>query len=219
MLSLPVVGLLGAIILSAALRMRMYTHFYGLTIDRLDTLVFMGWLACVLGLLTVTVLRDSGKLFVAGSVVSALGVLAALHVVVPDRVVALANVGRSANVDVPAASRSESALDLRHLTSLSAEAADVAIAATLVPPTAIAGSAARTAEDAQRCDAASRLLNHWGPSSRARERVAGLEGWKSWNWGERRALRLVGARSAELRSVVHATCPATYQARRQGRVD
>ena len=41
----PIVGLLGAIIVSAALRMRLYVHYYGLTTDRLYTLVFMGWLA------------------------------------------------------------------------------------------------------------------------------------------------------------------------------
>ena len=44
-MSLPIVALLGAIIVSAALRMRLYVHYYGLTTERLYALVFMGWLA------------------------------------------------------------------------------------------------------------------------------------------------------------------------------
>ena len=72
LLSLPIVALLGAIIVSAALRMRLYVHYYGLTTERLYTLVFMGWLALVLALLAATVLRGRGRAFVGGSVVSAL---------------------------------------------------------------------------------------------------------------------------------------------------
>ena len=41
-LSLPLIALLGAIIASAVMRMRLYVHYYGLTTDRLYTLVFRG---------------------------------------------------------------------------------------------------------------------------------------------------------------------------------
>ena len=70
LMSLPIVALLGAIIVSAALRMRLYVHYYGLTTERLYTLVFMGWLAIVLALLATTVLRGRGRAFVGGSVIS-----------------------------------------------------------------------------------------------------------------------------------------------------
>ena len=56
--------------------MRLYVHYYGLTTDRLYTLVFMGWLGSVLVLLAATVLRGRGRLFVAGSAASALVLLA-----------------------------------------------------------------------------------------------------------------------------------------------
>ncbi|HEV8195868.1 MAG TPA: DUF4173 domain-containing protein, partial [Gemmatimonadales bacterium] len=77
-LSLPVVALLGAIILSAALRMQLYVRYFGLTTDRLYTLVFMGWLGVVLVWFAGTVLRGWGRPFVAGAVGSGLITLAAL---------------------------------------------------------------------------------------------------------------------------------------------
>ncbi|MFL5605286.1 MAG: DUF4153 domain-containing protein, partial [Gemmatimonadaceae bacterium] len=43
-LALPVVALLGLIIVSAMLRMKLYVHYYGLTTDRFYPLVLMGWL-------------------------------------------------------------------------------------------------------------------------------------------------------------------------------
>ncbi|MGH9885731.1 MAG: DUF4153 domain-containing protein, partial [bacterium] len=45
LLALPIVGLLGAMIVSAALRMRLYVEYFGLSTDRLYPLAFMGWLA------------------------------------------------------------------------------------------------------------------------------------------------------------------------------
>ena len=56
-LSLPLIALLGAIIVSAVMRMRLYVQYYGLTEDRVYALVFMGWLAVVVIWLAVTVLR------------------------------------------------------------------------------------------------------------------------------------------------------------------
>ncbi len=48
LLSIPVIVLLGAIIGSAMLRMKMYVHYYGLTTDRFYPAVFMLWLATVI---------------------------------------------------------------------------------------------------------------------------------------------------------------------------
>ena len=201
LLSLPVVALLGAIIASAALRMRLYVHYYGLTTDRLYTLVFMGWLAIVLVLLTVTVLRGRGRLFVAGSAVSALGLLAALHVVVPDVVVARVNIARAAH----AQRTTEPTLDLQHLSSLSGEAASYATTAVLTSKPGPHVDVAKWNE--QRCEASSDLLRRWGPVSRTAQRRERDGAWRWWNAGDSEALRVVGANAAALRRVRHESCP------------
>jgi hypothetical protein len=211
LLSLPVVGLLGAIIVSAALRMRLYVHYYGLTTDRLYTLVFMGWLAVVLALLTVTVLRGRGRTFAAGSVVSALLVLAGLHVVVPDIVVARVDIQRAAHAPPSV----EGALDLRHLASLSGEAVPLVAAAVL---TAMPGALVDpVAWNEQRCDATSTLLEHWGPASRTVARRNRDGAWRWWNAGEAEAVHVVGANAAALRRIRHEACAARWEARRAGR--
>jgi hypothetical protein len=208
-LSLPIIGLLGAIIVSAALRMRMYVHYYGLTTDRFSTLVFMGWLAFVLALFAATVLRDRGRTFVAGSVLSGLLTLVGLHVVVPDVVVARVNVDRAAR----SSGSKDQSLDLRHLTRLSGEAVDMAVAATLAPPSSVPGSPARVEADGERCDAAVSLLSRWGPASRRASRREEIGAWRSWNAGEAHALRVVSAKEASLRRVQHETCGPTYRVR------
>jgi len=201
LLSLPVVGLLGAIIVSAALRMRLYVHYYGLTTDRLYTLVFMGWLAIVLVLLTATVLRGRGRLFVAGSAVSGLVLLAALHLVVPDLVVARVDIRRAAL----APRSTEPPLDLPHIARLSGEAASLATAAVLTSKPGPLVDVARWNE--QRCEASSALLRRWGPVSRSAQRRERDGAWRWWNAGESEALRTVGANAPALRRVRHETCP------------
>ena len=208
LLSLPVVALLGAIIVSAALRMRLYVHYYGLTTDRLYTLVFMGWLAIVLVLLTATVLRGRGRLFVAGSAVSALVLLGALHIVVPDLVVARVDIRRAAL----APRSTEPPLDLPHMASLSGEAASLATAAVLASKPGPLVDVARWNE--QRCEASSALLRRWGPVSHSAQRRDRDGAWRWWNAGESEALRTVGANAPALRRVRHETCPPPSAARR-----
>jgi hypothetical protein len=210
LLSLPIVGLLGAIILSAALRMRLYVHYYGLTTERLYTLVIMGWLAVVLLLLATTVLRGRGRPFVAGSVATALLLLAGLHVVVPDALVARVNLARAQR----ATSELAPALDLRHLATLSGDAASLAVRATLDAPVAPPPGATAQEWDGQRCDAASALLERWGPASRTVGRRAESGAWRTWNAGETAAVRTVGERSSALRSVAHDACARKRAARR-----
>ncbi|MEO6527969.1 MAG: DUF4173 domain-containing protein [Gemmatimonadaceae bacterium] len=201
-LSLPVVALLGTIIVSAALRMRLYVHYYGLSTDRLTTLVFMGWLFFVLALLAATVLRGRGGAFVAGSVLSGLAVLAALHIVTPDLVVARVNIARAAETPHDA----RTALDVHYLTRLSAEAAELATVATLAPP----NSAIRSAEsDAARCAATATLLTRWGPGSAAVKRATREGAWRTWNAGEVRALHVVGANVGALVRLRHEVCGRT----------
>jgi hypothetical protein len=204
-LSLPIVALLFAIIASAALRMRLYVQYYGLTTERLYTLVFMGWLTIVLALLAATVLRGRGRPFVAGSVVSALTLLFGLHVAVPDVIVARVNIARAASPS------STTRLDLPYLASLSGDAVPLAVQATLAPPTERERRDPLAAD--AHCAAASRLLHQWGPVSRAAEARRADGAWRSWNAGESRALRAVSARSAELRRMRHATCTAGWEGR------
>jgi hypothetical protein len=209
LLSVPIVVLLGAIITSAALRMRLYVHYYGLTTERLYTLVFMGWLGIVLALLAATVLRDRGRTFVAGSVVSALTLLIGLHLISPDLLVARVNLARAASSDAA------TPLDLSYLARLSGDAVPLAVDATLAAPNA--RGRRYPVDDDARCAAASQLLNRWGPASRTMERRQAQGAWRTWNSGERLALDAVGARSADLRRLRHATCTTGWESRVYGR--
>ena len=209
-LSLPVIVLLGGIIISAVTRMQLYVRYFGLTVDRFYPLVFMAWLGAVLIWLALTVLRGRGRSFIAGVAVSGLATLATLNVVAPDAIVARFNMNRAATTHRLA----ESTLDLRHMSALSAEAAELATRATLAAPTAADGTPLRAVEDKERCYAARTLLRRWGPASPAVRRREADGAWRFWNAGEVRAIRVVSARSAELRTVQHASCARVPRADR-----
>ena len=210
LLSVPVIALLGAMILSAVTRMQLYVTYYGLTVDRFYPLVFMAWLSVVLVWLALTVLRGHGRVFIAGVAISGLVVLAALNVVAPDALIARFNIDRAARVPRP----SGSALDLRHMANLSAEAATLATRALLAASATADGTRRGAADDAQRCYAALTLLRRWGPASQSAKRREADGAWRYWNAGETRAIRLVRERSAELRTVQHTACPGVPRAER-----
>jgi hypothetical protein len=203
-LALPLLALLGAMIVSAMSRMRLYVQYYGLTTDRFYPMVFMAWLAVVLVWLALTVLRGKGRAFAAGSVVTGLVTLAALNVAVPEVIVARANLARARLGSTSATPQ----LDVAYLAQLDGEAAPYAVAAVLAPPASAPGSAERSAGDAARCQAATVLLRRW---QRRSEREARLEAegaaWRQWNRGEAIARDAVGARTASIRTVKHETCP------------
>ena len=208
-LALPLIALVGAMILSAVLRMRLYVHFYGLTTDRFYALVLMGWLAVVLVWLSLTVLRGEGRSFAAGAVVTGLATLAALNVAAPDVIVAGVNIARAQR---PGATATP-ALDVGHLAQLSGEAASLAVAAALAPSKGAVGSAERLASDLARCTASRVLLARWRPSGEvlARRELDGAA-WRSWNRGAASAARVVDANAPALRGVRHATCLRRSQA-------
>jgi len=195
-LSLPLIALLGAIIVSAVTRMRLYVHYYGLTEDRVYALVFMGWLALVVAWLAVTVLRGWGRPFVAGAAVSGLVILAALNVVPPDVFIARVNIERAER----AQQGSSPPLDLVHLAKLSGEAAELAAGAVI---------SSRTADPTRRCEAAQVLLSRWGQLSPAVQQGRRPASWRSWNAGEAAAIRVVAEREAELRVLRRAGCPGS----------
>ena len=203
-LSLPIVVLLGAMIVSAMLRMNLYVHYYGLSTDRLYPLAFMAWLSVVLVWLVATVLYGWGRPFAAGAAVSALATLVTLNVIAPDQLVARINVERAASSDA-----NVQPLDLTYLSHLSGEATNYAVAAVLAEPK----QPVRDAND--RCTAAKNLLRHWTagefvdgvwvPNYEFDEAGVAAE-WRRWNVGDRAGRRAVAAHRAELIRIA-SLCP------------
>jgi hypothetical protein len=207
-LSIPVLVLLGAMILSAVSRMQLYVHYYGLTLDRLYPLVFMGWLAALLAWMAISVLRGRPRPFAAGAVIGAFAAVAALNIMNPHVIVARVDVARVAAAPSTGfggrASASGSApIDLTHLASLSGDAAALVVPAVLGAP----------ATDADRCTAIRHLLRLWGPDARIRTRDDRDGAWRWWNAGDHAALRIVRAHEPALRRALHASCAATDAAR------
>jgi hypothetical protein len=79
---------------SAFQRMLLYEQAYGYTHLRLYTHSFMIWLALVLGLFLLALLRDRPRLFTLGGFVSALAYLAALNLANPDALIVRENLAR-----------------------------------------------------------------------------------------------------------------------------
>jgi len=220
-LAVPMIVLLLAMILSAALRMRLYMSYYGLTTERFYTMAIMAWLAFVLVWLAATTLRGRDQHFMAGAVLSAFAALLALNLVAPDRVVARVNVSR-ARLATPSGG---SPLDVAYLATLSGDALGTAISATLASPARAPVSAAPTnantaavspvpaalaahdSSNAERCKAAQRILKRWGPASREAGRANDGD-WRLWNAGEQRAVRLAAQNEPALRTVERESCPA-----------
>ena len=198
MLAMPIVAMLGLILVSAALRLRMYVEYYGLTEDRLYALVFMLWLGVVLAWMAATVLRGWWRPFLAGVAISAFSTLVGLNVAAPDRIVARVNLGRAASTVV------SRGVDVRYLSQLSGDAVPLAVQAVLSdaqPPTE-SGSIDRGG----RCAAAKTLLARWGATSpRARGREQPWA-WRTWNAGEARAIAVVRANATALRQVARDAC-------------
>ncbi|HMF28607.1 MAG TPA: DUF4173 domain-containing protein, partial [Candidatus Cybelea sp.] len=192
LLSLPIVGLLGAIIVSAASRMELYVRYYGLSVDRVYPIAVMAWLTIVLVWMSFTVLRGRPRTFTAGAAISALATLFTLNAVAPDRIVARTNLERAEHM-----TRDATPLDIDYLAKLSGEAVDLTVQAVLTPRVTI--------DPTSRCEAARTLLERWGPESNRRKARDVPAAWRSWNAGTATGLRTVGAHIGELRAIAH-TC-------------
>jgi hypothetical protein len=209
MLSIPVVVLLGAIIISAMLRLKMYVHFYGLTTDRLYPLVFMVWLAIVVLWLSLTVLRDWGQPFIAGALLSGLATLLALNIADPDAIVARVNIARASRVSTQALP----GLDLEHLATLRGEAVELATRALLEDVKSSAGFTPSGATgplqlNEGRCTAARLLLKRWGPGSPTSLSQQKTGAWRFWNYDDASALRAVSIHAASLCDTENQSCAA-----------
>ncbi len=205
MLSLPIVALLGVMILSAALRMKLYVHYFGLSTDRLYPLVFMLWLGVVLAWLSVTVLRGWSRPFLAGVAVSGFATLVGLNVSAPDRIVAAVNIERART------STERDSLDVLYLTQIGGEAADLAVGAVLAAPAATSTIEQRRS----RCYAVQNLLRRWGPTSSAAADWKGDASWRTWNAGTVNALNAVQAHAARLQTIQRDECAELLQPKTQ----
>jgi uncharacterized protein DUF4153 len=191
-LAVPLVVLLGAIMLSAGARMRLYIEYYGISTDRLYATAFMIWLAMVFVWLACTVLRSRARTFATGLVVSGFVVLLTLNVLNPDALVARANLARR-----DAGRTGAAGTDLRYVASLGGNAVPVLVSALTAPEIAV-----DTAASGGRCAAAAILLDRW-----TGERGERMEGnWTQWNIARRRATRAVRTHQAELQQLA---CPKT----------
>lgn len=194
-----IIGLLVAVSVSAVLRLKLYVHFYGLTVERIYPLAFIAWLVFLLVWTAVTVLHGRGGLFVAGTLVSALATVLTLNLVDPDAIVARTNLARAAT---PGDAQVQP-LDVAHLATLSGGAVPSAVTAVIGRSNAVA----TPEEKLQHCTAAKTLLTRWGPESRARRDHGATAAWRSWNHDDAVALEAVALRGAQLRDIVAANCP------------
>jgi hypothetical protein len=89
-------ALLGALLLSAADRMRLYEAAYGLTELRLYVLGFLAWLAAVFAWAAATLLRERPGAFALGGTVLAWAAVFVMHAVDPAALVVRVNASRAA---------------------------------------------------------------------------------------------------------------------------
>ena len=132
--------LLFVVMSSAFQRLRLYQAAYGMSEQRLYPTAFLGWLAVVLVWFCLTVLRGRRERFAFGAMVAGFMLIATLHLLDPDALIARSNLARG---------RTGQLFDARYAASLSADAT----------PELIAGLSALPPPD--RCTVAKRLLDRW----------------------------------------------------------
>lgn len=155
--------LVGLIMASAMLRMRLYVDVYGLSLDRIYASAVMIWVAATLLWFALTVLRDRRERFGFGTIVAGLAVLAGLNLANPDGLVARVNVDRATAAE----------LDVEYLGRLSADATPTLLAAL------------DRLDRGQACALAARL------EARTRQWDRTVGDWRSWNLARARAVEAI----------------------------
>ena len=89
------VGLVGAVLLSAVIRLSLYLRFYGLTEDRVMALLVLTWVALVLAWFAMSVLRGVRARFAPGVLVLSAMWLGVINVANPERWIVETNVRRA----------------------------------------------------------------------------------------------------------------------------
>lgn len=113
------IGLTFAVMFSAGQRLWLYHVGFGLTETRFYVAAFMVWLMTVFVWFAWTVLRGQRQRFLFGTMVTAFGCLALLHLLNPDAFIVNSNVARL---------RSGHTLDARYILGLSADATPALVA-------------------------------------------------------------------------------------------
>ncbi|MFB3923416.1 MAG: DUF4153 domain-containing protein [Terriglobia bacterium] len=160
------------IMASAFQRMRLYQREYGWTEQRLYPTAFMGWLAVVFIWFALTVLRGRRQYFVFGAMVAGFLLIAALHVLNPDALIARVNLARA---------QEGKRFDAWYAGALSGDAL----------PTLVAAIPGLGQQD--RCLLATRILDRWSRSE--------PPDWRTWNYARSRALETVQQNLLQLRSI------------------
>lgn len=111
--SAALIGLMLGLLASAFQRMLLYEQAYGYTHLRLYTHSFMIWLAVVLPIFLVALLRNRLRIFTVGCIATGLIYLALLNVINPDALIVRENIARY---------QTSGKLDTEYLASLSADA-------------------------------------------------------------------------------------------------
>jgi len=109
------VALTLVVVASAYQRMNIYTDTFGLTELRFYGMSWLGWVALSLVAAFGTVVRGHSRLFLTGSFLAAVAVMAVINVMNPDAYIARRNIDHAQSVGA--------AFDARYGTSLSADAA------------------------------------------------------------------------------------------------
>lgn len=162
-LSAVLLLLVGTVMASAVVRLRLYMENFGLTEARVHATAFMVWLAAATGWFAATVLRKHPERFLSGCVTGAFVILLGLALVNPQDLVARTNLGRAGE---------GKELDAAYLGSLDADA---------VPAIAAYWPAL---DNEHKCTLWQRLLQKW---------TAPDEDWRRWNLARSRAVRAVAA--------------------------
>jgi hypothetical protein len=164
------IALLFVIMASAVQRMRLYQAEYGLSQQRLYPTAFMGWLAVVFVWFCLTVLRGERERFAFGATVAGFLLVATLHVVNPDALIARTNIERA---------RAGHIFDASYLLDLSADAV----------PEIMAGLPNLNPTDRHKL--AQGIIERWGQYQ--------TTDWRSWSISRSRAWRAVRDNESALR--------------------
>ena len=108
------IALTGVMVVSAIVRLQVYLDAFGISRLRVYTAAFVVWIAAVLVMLAVTVVRGRRERFAPGAIAAAFIVVLGLNVANPDALIARVNIDRHLETGVE--------LDLEYLGTLSDDA-------------------------------------------------------------------------------------------------
>ena len=164
------IALLFVIMASALQRMRLYQAEYGLSPQRLYSTAFMGWLAVVFVWFCLTVLRGQRERFAYGAMVAGFLLVATLHAINPDALIARTNIERA---------RAGHIFDADCVARLSADAV----------PEIVAGLPNLNPFDRRKLS--TKMLDRWSSSENLK--------WRSWTISSAQARQTVSANIQALR--------------------